>query len=176
MPRRERLTIIDTSVLATTGLPVAAEGSRLITVSSVIEELKKRSPDKYELLLPLLGSHIEVIDSIEEYYISLVKEKAEETMDEPRLSSTDIRLAALALKLASEGYTVKLLTNDTALQNLCRHLKLEASGTFMTIKREINWVYYCPACRQKFKKKPPRDLTCPRCGSRVKYKPSSKSS
>lgn len=167
---RSRVVVVDTSILATTGLPTLVNDVRVVTISLVVKELQERFPDKFSLLSGVLGSRVEVFEEVDARYIDRVVDKARETMDIPRLSETDIKLAALALKFSIEGHEVEVLTNDLALQNVCRYLGLKAVGTISRIRHKIRWRYYCPACRTSFEKTPDGN-TCPVCGSRVKYKP-----
>ncbi|MBR9680594.1 MAG: hypothetical protein GOU98_02095 [Candidatus Altiarchaeota archaeon] len=97
--------------------------------------------------------------------IKLIKEKAKESGDFSVLSSADISILALALELKGT-----VVTNDFAVQNVASKLKIGWEGSSKSIKREISWVWYCPACFARYKVK----KDCDTCGTETKRRPKGK--
>ena len=87
------------------------------------------------------------------------------------LSNTDKQILSLALDLKSEGKNPVIISDDYSVQNMAQKLrfKFQARGT-KGIKKEINWVIYCPGCKKKFNILS-TDNKCPICGTQLKRKP-----
>ena len=104
--------VLDTAAFFV-GLPLMLN-TRFYTVPEVIREVKDEE-SKAKLELASLLERVEVIEA---------PSKREVTEKLPRrllvrLSETDIKLLALALKLAREKQTVIVATDDYALQESC---------------------------------------------------------
>ena len=93
-----------------------------------------------------------------------VIEAAEETGDLEVLSEADIELLALALEL-----NATVVTNDFAVQNVAEKLGLEWEGIGKSIRRFIQWEWYCPGCKRVYERKG----KCEFCGLELKRRPKS---
>ena len=98
-------------------------------------------------------------------FIEKVKKKSKETGDFDVLSKADISILALALEL---GGTV--VSNDFAVLNVAKSLSLEILGANKTITHQIEWVWYCPACKKIRKNRG----NCINCGTKTKRRPKTK--
>ncbi|MBR9682025.1 MAG: hypothetical protein GOV00_04500 [Candidatus Altiarchaeota archaeon] len=94
--------------------------------------------------------------------LKAVMETAEKTGDLDVLSRADVEVLALALQI--DGI---VCTNDFAVQNVAKKLKLEVEGVSREISKEIKWCWYCPACGWKRARKG----ECERCGTETKRRP-----
>lgn len=130
------------------------------TTPSVLKEIRGRRM-KIDLNLRIDLIRVQNASSSS---IDMVKSKSGETGDLYQLSETDIELVALALDKGA-----KLLTNDLAIQNVCRKVGVdyESFGS-KEIDTEIKWGYRCIGCRRKFVK---QLSECPYCGNELKRYP-----
>lgn len=150
-----QILILDSTVFlegASGGLP---EGAR-VTVFEVAEEMKSGKAAIEFDKIQKMG--LEIIEPKEEFVLA-AKKLQEKTED--RVSATDIRVIALALQFKSRGKEVAVVSDDYAVQNLCKRekisfLPLSKKG----ITRELNWKGRCKACGAPM----PED-TCDVCGS-----------
>ena len=63
----------------------------------------------------------------------------------------------------------ELVTDDFAISNVAKNLGIKVIPVMTNgIKNVITWKYYCPGCKTNFSK----ITECPRCGNRLKRKPS----
>ena len=87
------------------------------------------------------------------------------------LSETDKQILALSLELKSSGCSPRIVTDDYSIQNVATKLGIEfASLATFGIRRLLEWVRYCPACRREY----PADYAstrCTVCGTELKRKP-----
>lgn len=87
------------------------------------------------------------------------------------LSETDKQILALALELKDSGCTPRIVTDDYSIQNVATKLGIEfASLATFGIRRLLEWMRYCPACRREY----PADYAstkCVVCGTELKRKP-----
>jgi len=87
------------------------------------------------------------------------------------LSETDKQILALALELKGSGSTPRIVTDDYSIQNVATKLGIEfASLATFGIRRLLEWVRYCPACRREY----PADYAstrCTVCETELKRKP-----
>ncbi len=82
------------------------------------------------------------------------------------LSQADIETLALALELKSKGEDPLIATDDYAVQNTAKALKIKyQSITEQGIKKQLRWTYVCTGCRQEYAK---HTSICEGCGSTVK--------
>ena len=82
------------------------------------------------------------------------------------LSPADIETLALALQLKSEDENLILATDDYAVQNTAKALKIKfKSITERGIKKQLSWTYICTGCRREYDKAQPQ---CIDCGNIVK--------
>ena len=94
--------------------------------------------------------------------IKTVAENARKSGDLSVLSSADLSILALAFEI--KGIVV---TNDFAVQNVASKLKIGWEGSSKSIKEEISWIWYCPACFARYEVK----KVCDTCGTETKRRP-----
>ena len=86
------------------------------------------------------------------------------------LSETDKQLLALAWELKASSQ-VQIVTDDYSIQNVARRLGIEfTSLATFGIRRVLEWIRYCPACRKEY---PANYIStqCRICGTELKRKP-----
>lgn len=131
-----------------------------ITTQSAIEEVRGKSMKRsIEIRIDLVETFDPSSSSVKE-----VRKTARDSGDLDQLSGTDIDLIALA-----KDRDAFLLTNDMAMQNVCKKMgiKYQSFGG-KSIRTEIEWGYRCIGCNRKFE----RFLEeCPHCGSELKKYP-----
>jgi len=128
------------------------------TTHSVVEELiDLRSKCRYEVFL---ASGL-VVKQPDPEYLGQVKDAAGRTGDASVLSITDFDLLSLALEL---GGTI--ITDDFAVQNVARKLKISTIPIHQRSARERVWKFRCSGCGRYF----PKIGECPVCGSLIKRK------
>lgn len=130
----------------------------LLTVPEVLREVRRHG------LTPPLEAFLETrvrIASPGAESLRRVMATAERTGDAHRLSSTDVRLLALALDV---GATV--VTDDYSIQNVARDLGVPYETVLEPgIKEEWTWSYRCRGCGKVW---PEWHDECPTCGSALK--------
>ena len=100
----------------------------------------------------------------EHQFVITANNTAKKSGDIPNLSDEDISTIALSLQLNAE-----LVTDDFAISNVAKNLGIKVIPVMTNgIKNVITWKYYCPGCKTNFSK----ITECPRCGNRLKRKPS----
>lgn len=131
---------------------------RVITVPSVVEELKDESAvtmiDLMRVIIepPLYG------------FIKEVRSKAEITKDSEELSDTDIDVLAKALEYSRQEETI-LVTDDFAVQNTAIQLGIDVMPAGQRkIKDILVWEKQCIGCKRRFTE----GDVCPVCGSPLK--------
>lgn len=131
------------------------------TTSLVYDEIKhiKKNHEALETLLET--NRIKIMDP-ENESINKVKDAAKKTGDFFQLSKQDISILALCLNLDGE-----LITDDFAISNVARNLKLKVSPIMTTGIADVGrWVLYCPGCRTNYK----AGKECQNCGTPLKRK------
>ncbi|MGC8561585.1 MAG: NOB1 family endonuclease [Thermoplasmata archaeon] len=134
--------------------------NEFITTPSVIEEVRGRKMKKSVVM------SIELLKIMEPSAIGMedVERVARSTGDLDQLSRTDIELIALAKETEA-----RLLTNDLAIQNVCRRMGIAyQSFKGKSINTEIEWGYRCIGCGRKFDR---FYKECPYCGNELKKYP-----
>ncbi len=87
------------------------------------------------------------------------------------LSETDMQVLALALQIRALGKMPIIVTDDYSIQNVATRLGVGFIAlTTLGIKRVLNWVRYCPACRRIYSANF-KATECPVCGTLLKRKP-----
>ena len=125
----------------------------IVTVPEVISEIKDRRSG-YNLLC----RSIRVLEP-SHASVKAVMEEAAKTGDILKLSSTDIKLVALALERREP-----LVSDDYDIQNICRTLKIQVKGFSQKgIKNIWEWKQVCGACGKKL-----TGNICDVCGSEAK--------
>jgi UPF0271 protein len=109
-----------------------------------------------------------------EEFLSRVEDAAVRVGDTFFLSETDKQILALALELKAATCNPQIVTDDYSIQNVAAQLGIEfASLATFGIRRVLEWVRYCPACRREY---PPDygSTKCAVCGTELKRKPRKK--
>ncbi|AAM04353.1 conserved hypothetical protein [Methanosarcina acetivorans C2A] len=137
------------------------DSSLLITVPSVVDELKSRDAVLRFDLAKEGGLRVEWP---EPEMVKEVREKAEQTRDSEELSKTDLEILAKALE---HRETAVLLTDDYAVQNVAVQLGIQVKPIAQKkIKDVLIWQKQCIGCKKTFEK----GDECPICGSPLKKK------
>jgi UPF0271 protein len=164
MIKKSRIYILDTSAILS-GKPMNITDAKLVTTPLVASELKPGGRDYQnfefmkekglEILVPSKDSSKKILD------ISKV------TGDFPRLSKTDIQIAALALDLSEDDNNdVMILTDDYSIQNVANELKIKFETISQSgITKRFKWIYQCRGCGKKFKE---NINICPICGAETR--------
>ena len=161
MPKRIKMTsyIADSAVFIMGNCSV--DSSLLITVPSVVDELKSRDSVLRFDLAKEGGLRVEWP---EPEMVKEVKKKAEQTRDSEELSKTDLEILAKALEHRDRAI---LLTDDYAVQNVAVQLGIQVKPIAQKKIRDIIiWQKQCTGCKKTFDK----GDECPICGSPMKKK------
>lgn len=135
--------------------------SVLVTVSSVVGELRSQEASmRFELALEG-GARVEAVDPV---LRRQVIRAAGKTKDSEELSSADIDVLAKALEYVDSAV---LLTDDYAVQNTASVLGIRFLPVVQKKIRDVlEWEKECFGCRRRF----PGGEVCPVCGSELKKK------
>jgi UPF0271 protein len=109
-----------------------------------------------------------------EEFLSRAEAAAVSVGDTFFLSETDKQILALALELKAADSNPQIVTDDYSIQNVAAQLGIEfASLATFGIRRVLEWIRYCPACRREY---PPDygSTKCAVCGTELKRKPRKK--
>ncbi|WP_042697152.1 NOB1 family endonuclease [Methanocorpusculum bavaricum] len=124
------------------------------TTPEVVGELKDlASKMRYEIL----AEKGLVVTEPEAEHLFAATNAALKSGDARVLSDTDISVIALGLTL--EGTVV---TDDFAVQNVCRHLKIPFRSIMQRRAKKRVWKLICSGCGAEI---PPGQPDCPVCGS-----------
>jgi len=127
----------------------------LWTTEEVQDEVKDfSSRAKFNLYLDN-GMKIGAPDSSE---VEMVKEVAVKSGDMRVLSETDVSVIALGLHLHGT-----VVSGDFAVQNVCRHLKIEVISLQAKAAKKKIWKLICSGCGAEI---PAGETDCPICGSK----------
>ena len=147
------------------GIPFSSNEPSYITslIYNEIEHIKK----DHDAVQILIETKRLMIYDPEHRFIIAANNAAKKSGDFPNLSDEDISTIALSLQLRAGG--VELVTDDFAISNVAKNLSIKVIPVMTSgIKNVITWKYYCPGCKTNFSK----ITECPRCGNRLKRKPS----
>ena len=137
------------------------DSSLMITVPSVVDELKNRDSVLFYYLAKEGGLRVEWP---EPEMVKEIKRKAEHTRDSEELSKTDLEILAKALEYRDRGI---LITDDYAIQNVALQLGIQIKPLAQKkIKDIIIWQKKCTGCKKTFDK----GNVCNICGSSLKKK------
>lgn len=161
--------VLDTSAFVA-GFDPFAIGEEQFTVPMVKDEISENSMAGLKFNIAEESGKL-IVRMPDEDSLKKVKESATSVGDSFFLSEPDTQVLALALQLKTQGYAPLVATDDYSMQNVANRLgmKFAALITF-GIRRELQWIRYCPACRRKY----PADYgsrTCEVCGTQLKRKP-----
>ena len=146
--------VLDSSAFFT----AAAFEGELFTTSSVISELRDL-PSKVRSDL-LRESGLRVMDPDRES-VSRVRESAVAGGEAGVLSPTDIEVLALALQLQA-----CIVSDDYALQNVARSLKIHVIPLQQKGARHIRWKFRCSGCGRYYR----GPGECKVCGALIQRK------
>ena len=168
-PAGKRVVVLDTSAFVA-GLDPFSISEEQYTVPSVRSEIPEDSVLNFRFKTAEENGKIKVetpnAQSLEE-----ARKSASTVGDTYFLSETDLQLLALAIELKNRGYCPLIATDDYSIQNVAKQLQIEfAPLTTFGIRRRLEWLRYCPACRKTY----PTDYKfskCEVCGTDLKRKP-----
>ena len=162
--RKSMIFIIDTSAILS-GKPINLDNDKMITTSSVYNELEPGGRD-YQTLQFLMEKGLS-INIPRQDSIDKIKTISNKTGDLDRLSEADMDVLALALDINTAGDKESIiLTDDYSIQNVAHvlNIKFESISQQGITKRFI-WNHRCVGCGKTFKEKL---KVCPICGSPTK--------
>lgn len=161
---KKKIFIIDTSAILS-GKPITIPNAVIITTPGVSNELNPGGRDfrMFELLKET-GLTIQVPSK---EAIQSVKQTAQETGDDRRLSTADIEIVALALDINKKpDHEATILSDDYSIQNVASTLNLKFQGFLQKeITKKFKWVSRCPGCGKQFNE---IKKICPICGTTTK--------
>ncbi|MBN2111425.1 MAG: NOB1 family endonuclease [Methanosarcinaceae archaeon] len=132
---------------------------KIITVSSVVEELRSKEASLRFGLAVEGGARVEMPDP---FMRKRVLEAAEGTRDAEELSATDIDILSKALEYGSDAV---LLSDDYAVQNVAEVLGVSVMPVAQKKIRDVlQWEKECTGCRRRFA----TGDVCEVCGSTLK--------
>jgi UPF0271 protein len=135
--------------------------STIVTVSSVVKELRSHEASMRFELAHENGARVESVDTVLK---QRVIEAAGSTRDSEELSATDIDVLAKALEYGKDAV---LLTDDYAVQNTASVLGIRVMPVVQKKIRDVlEWEKECFGCRRRF----PNGDICPVCGSQLNKK------
>ena len=170
---RERTLVLDTSALIA-GLLQSGIDLKMYTTPSVIDEARGRGYSSFLRKEAQSARDLAVMEATPDIVTS-VKTKIRQLGESARLSDTDISVISLALFLKKGGNPdVTIMSDDYSLQNVASSMGVVTkSSNTQGIAQRFEWSYYCPACFKSYGK-PPKDMLCSLCGTKLKRKPISK--
>jgi len=132
------------------------------TTSLVYNEIEHIKKDHSAIQILIETKRLMICDP-EHQFVITANNAAKKSGDIPNLSDEDISIIALSLQLNAE-----LVTDDFAISNVAKNLNIKVIPVMTNgIKNVVTWKYYCPGCETNFS-----EITeCPRCGNRLKRKP-----
>ncbi|GGM69818.1 hypothetical protein GCM10007108_04890 [Thermogymnomonas acidicola] len=133
--------VLDTSAILSGNLDIA-DGEFVVT-EMVASEVRNRV-DRLRAQLLLEGA----LYRPSERTVGIVREAAERTGDIGEVSEADISVVAAAIETGGE-----VLTDDYAIQNLCREVGVPFSGVSIgPITHSIRWAYMCTGCGRIYRR------------------------
>jgi UPF0271 protein len=167
---RERTLVLDTSALIA-GLLQSGIDLKMYTTPSVIDEARGRGYSSFLRKEAQNARDLAVMEATPDI-VNTVKAKIRQLGEGARLSDTDISVISLAIYLKNEGNSdVTIMSDDYSLQNVASSMGLTTkSSNTQGIVKQFEWSYYCPACFKSYNR-PPKDMLCGLCGTKLKRKP-----
>ena len=155
------------------GYDTTGTDADLYTVPLVREELREGGLARLRLDSAVRNGRLKMVKPDPSHTIDVgiaVAEMGEANV----LSETDSQLLALGVQLISKGLSPIIVSDDYSVQNVANSLGLKFRSLATTgIKRQFEWVTYCPGCRKTFQTGQPEGL-CPVCGTKLRRKPGKK--
>jgi UPF0271 protein len=147
------------------GLSKAIKGKTYYTVPEILLEI--HNPLEKAIVEAKICSGQILIREAKRKYYNLARLEAKKTGDVKVLSQADLKLLALFLEISNENDQVTLLTDDFALQNIAKNLKLKVRKIVGSeIRKIIFWKFYCPFCGNLFPSGYENEL-CSECGTKL---------
>lgn len=169
---QRRILVLDTSAFVAGYDPLSISEEQY-TVPAVKEELTGNSMAWVRFKTAVESGKLK-LKMPENIFLEKAKLSATSVGDYFFISEADLQVLALALQLRMQGGDPIVATDDYSIQNIAEYLGIEhVSLATFGIRRLLEWVRYCPACRKKY----PADYRskkCEICGTELKRKPSRK--
>lgn len=151
--------ILDSGVFLS-GAQALFAGKACITVPRVVDEMKSER-SLIEMDRFLVGG-LQIIDPSSE---GLAEARSMQKKTHDKASETDLSIVALAHDLKRKGKKAIVVSDDYAIQNLCRMMNIRYSGlSEKGIKKSILWTGKCKACGFAA-----NGEFCPNCGNKIKF-------
>jgi rRNA maturation endonuclease Nob1 len=161
---KKKFFIIDTSAILS-GKPIVITDAAIITTPGVSDEFSPGGRDFHIFeLLKETGLMIQMPSNEAQ---TTVKQTAQETGDDRRLSVADIEIVALALDINKKpDQEATILCDDYSIQNVASTLNIKFQGFLQKgITKKFKWVSRCPGCGKQFNE---IKKICPICGTATK--------
>jgi UPF0271 protein len=167
---KERTLVLDTSAVIA-GLLQSGIDLKMYTTPSVIDEARGRGYSSFLRKEAQNARDLAVMEATPEI-VNEVKARIKQLGESARLSDTDVSVISLAIYLRNEGNSdVTIMSDDYSLQNVASSMGLMTkSSNTQGIAKRFEWAYYCPACFKSYHR-PPKDMLCGLCGTKLKRKP-----
>jgi len=167
---KERTLVLDTSAVIA-GLLQSGVDLKMYTTPMVIDEARGRGYSSFLRKEAQNARDLAVMEATPDI-INSVKAKIRQMGEAARLSDTDISVIGLAIYLKNGGHPdVTIMSDDYSLQNVASSMGLVTkSSNTQGITKQFEWAYYCPACFKSYDR-PPKDMLCGLCGTKLKRKP-----
>lgn len=160
----EKILILDSTVFLE-GYARLFTDKQIVTTNHVLEEVRS---GKAQIELDLLLKSGLAIKDPKHESVEEVLARREKTQD--KMSRADISIVALALEFKSAGKPIVVVSDDYAVQNLCRSFGIEfLSVSKPGITKEFIWLRRCTGCGRFTDKE-----NCPVCGSPTRFVPTEK--
>jgi UPF0271 protein len=161
--------IIDTSALVA-GFDPFSINEEQYTTPKVTEETTQDTMSEIRFRTAIENGKVK-IKNPQKTFLQQAKASASQMGDSFYLSETDLQVLALALELKTKGYSPLIATDDYSIQNVASKMNLDfASLTTLGIRRQLQWIRYCPACHKKYPANY-ESKQCQICGTALKRKP-----
>jgi len=161
---KKKVFIIDTSAILS-GKPIIITDAAIITTPGVSDEFNPGGRDFH--MFELLKETGLMIQIPSKEALTTVKQTAQETGDDRRLSIADIEIVALALDINTKpDQEATILSDDYSIQNVASTLNIKFQGFLQKgITKKFKWVSRCPGCGKQFNE---IKKICPICGTATK--------
>ena len=137
------------------------------TTPSISDELR-RVPFFNNRIETLINSNrLKIITPSSDSIKSILKQSLD-IENEKSLSEADVSILALAKDFIEQYSSVTILTDDFAIQNVAKKLKILYSPLLYSgIKYSGQWILICSACNRVYQS---TDTICENCGNPLKRK------
>ena len=161
--------VLDTSAFLA-GLDPFSVNEEQVTVPSVEDEIRTNTMTWVRFQAAVENAKI-IVKCPKEEALKKVEACATAVGDTFFLSETDKELLALAVELKATARGVQIVTDDYSIQNVAKRLGIEfTSLATFGIRRVLEWIRYCPACRREYPANY-ASTSCSVCGTELKRKP-----